>query len=217
MSQRTIGIATHRVPRPWGKSGLLSVFRAGGAALLLLSAGPIFAAEAQAFTPPFEALDETAPNGISWGINNHEVARIFNAERDRLGDSFDQALILFVEGNLDRHYWCAVFLSEPAYLGGREPRPYLALLLFEQGLRLAIDKRQPGEKFNPREGSFRYLLAVGYMRAGFVRLAVQHKRELEEWISSRELNEPYPSLPAVSDAEEEVYDKIPVPDGNGDP
>jgi len=216
MSRKTIGVPRHRVPRPCVCRALLTVFWAGGAALLLLSAGPIFAAEAQPFTLPFEALDETRPNGISWGINNHEVARLFNAERDRLGGSFDQALILFVEGNLDRHYCCAVFLSELAYLGGREPRPYLALLLFEQGLRLAIDKRKPGGTFNPCEGSFRHLLAIGYMPAGLVRLAVQHKRELEEWISSREVYEPFPCLPAVSEADKEVYDKIPVPSQRDD-
>jgi len=86
---------------------------------------------------PFAGLPtEDAPKFTGWGWNNRDKAKYFNAERKRLGESFQRELLKYVGENVQRHYWCAAFLTTYSDIGTTPPMPELALLLLEQGITL---------------------------------------------------------------------------------
>ena len=149
---------------------------------------------------PFAELDKETQRDLRWGFDNQSLARMFNAERDRLGEDFDGELIRFVGTNARRHYWCAAFLDSRSYLQGRAPRRYLSQLLYEQGLHLEATSDKPSLS---EKRSFHHLLAIGYIRMGMVPLAVHHKRQAER------LFEKGAGGPATGVEEGRLYESIP--------
>ncbi len=176
-----------------------------------LLATDVFAQEDLA--PPFATLDKETRDETRWYGGGQSLAELFNAERDRLGERFDAALLDFV-GQCDvRHFYCAEFLVDPNSLHGREPRPYLSLLLLEQGLVLCQTKDtwiRPDSRW-VLQVPFRFHLAVGYQRVGLTALAARHK----QWYEPRRKKEPDPG---ASDKDWKVYRAIPLPEprGNGE-
>ena len=79
-----------------------------------------------------------------WGVNQQEQANYFNAERQRLGPRFQDALLKYVGEDCQKHYWCANFLSSDSYLQGQPAMPELALLLLHQGI--SICQEGPGDE-----------------------------------------------------------------------
>jgi len=162
-------------------------------------------------TPPlFAKLDEETREELRWYGELQSLARLFNIERDLLGERFDAALLDFVGESDVRHFYCARFLVDADYLHGRKPRPYLNLLLLQQGLLLAQSKKSD---FGPEyrwieEVPFRFFLAVGYERAGLKALAVRQK----QWFESRRKKDPtIPGATGASDADWKVYEAIRLP------
>jgi len=159
---------------------------------------------------PFAALDEETREEVRWYAECRSLATLFNIERDRLGERFDAELLKFVGKSDVRHFWCARFLVDPDYLDGRKPRPYLNLLLLQQGLLLTQSKKSD---FGPEyrwieEVSYRFFLAVGYQRAGLKALAARHK----QWLESRRKEDPtIRGEMRGSDDDWKVYETIPLP------
>jgi len=48
-------------------------------------------------------------NDLRWAGDKRPLVKMFNAERDRLGEKFDAELIRFVDDDPSRHYWSALF------------------------------------------------------------------------------------------------------------
>ncbi len=96
---------------------------------------------AQSTTPPFFSLDERVREERGgWAGNKQDFSKIFRAERARLGDSFESALIAYIGTDIDKHYWVSWFLVTDTYLQGDKPLPHLALLIKQQALSLLRNK-----------------------------------------------------------------------------
>jgi len=82
------------------------------AAVIFVASGNLPAKE----RPPFESLHQETANPIRWEGSPGPLAKLFNEERDRLGEEFDKALIEFCGSSYERHLNCALFLSLPEHL-----------------------------------------------------------------------------------------------------
>ena len=96
---------------------------------------------AQSTNPPFSSLDKRVREERGgWAGNKEGFSKIFRAERARLGDSFESALIAYIGTDIDKHYWVSSFLVSATYLQGDKPLPHLALLIKQQALSLLRNK-----------------------------------------------------------------------------
>lgn len=100
--------------------------------------------------PPFfllEAEVKDQPGG--WAGNKEQLSSIFNAERVRLADKFEFALMKYLGSDPEKHYWISIFLAAPGYLHQNKPLPYLSLLQKQQGLSLLQERTdQEGRSFS---------------------------------------------------------------------
>jgi hypothetical protein len=101
---------------------------------------------------PFEAF-EKAVNKERGGFagDKSKLSAIFNAERVRLGDSFESELWKYVDKDADKHYWTALFITARSYLQGNEPMQGLANRIRERALVLLVDmndKKSLGRRYS---------------------------------------------------------------------
>jgi len=142
----------------------------------------------------------------SWNQNNAEKARLFQAERDRLGDRFEDELTAFIAGDLERHYWTSAYLSIDDYLHGRRPRLHLALAIMQQGVALA--EARPGLNALMRRYSLHVRLVVLCRRLGLDALASAHKGRAEALRAAEATLAG--GWPAMSPAMAKLYESTPL-------
>ena len=156
---------------------------------------------------PFANLEgKTKSRWSGWGVNNRDKAKVFNAERKRLGKAFQRELLKYVAEDIQRHYWCASFLTANSYIGDNAAMPKLALLLLEQGITLCkADLSQDGNKGHLV--SFSANAAVLCQQLGLNVQAKHHRGTTERLI------EQAPDLvgawPCMTKDERKVFDSIP--------
>jgi TonB family protein len=139
-----------------------------------------------------------------WAGNKERLSTVFDAERKRLGNRFEDELLKWLGNDPEKHYWISLFLESESYLHGSKRLPQLSLLVKQQGLALVQGKDD--------EESRGYVVRLGMTAAilseelGFRALASSYKSEAEGML----LRNPNLSVyvPAVTEAERQRYDKI---------
>lgn len=72
--------------------------------------------------------------------NKEALSKVFNTERIHLGDRFEAELPIYLDNDVEKHYWISFFLEAPSYLHGSKPLPHFALLVKQQALSLLRGK-----------------------------------------------------------------------------
>jgi len=131
------------------------------------------------------------------GAGNVGRARVFNLERDRLGEAFEAELLAHLAAAADpgEHYWVAHFLMAPYYLEGRSPRPRLAQLILQQALALCTDEsdiKQLGQVVK-----ISVTAAVNSKKLGLGALAEAHKRRAESLVAANPILAGYSAIPQL--------------------
>jgi TonB family protein len=142
-----------------------------------------------------------------WAGDKSRLSTVFDAERKRLGDRFDNELLKWLGNDPERHYWISAFLEHEGYLHGSKRLPHLSLLIKQQGLALVQGKDD--------ERSRGYVVGLSITAAilsdelGFGALAIAYKNRAEELL----LRQPELSVhaPAVSEADHRRYEEIKSP------
>jgi len=154
---------------------------------------------------PFGMIEKHV--GQAWGGWHGDarvLAKLFNEERRRLGDRFDECLIAFVGEDPDKHLLIPRFLVFPSYLEKQKPRPYLALLLLQQGIEISI--REKDEESQAHLLTSSVAAAILSQKIGFQSLAQGHKKRTEMLLKSK------PKLvgawPSMNEDDRKVYNSI---------
>lgn len=181
----------------------MNVVRSSGWSILFfLLAAPCVLAQSD--IKPFDEFDKEVKQE-QWDGNKERLSTSFNAERKRLGSSFESELLKYINADIEKHYWTSAFLEEPVYLHGNEPLPCLSLLIKEQGL--ALWRRRPADEHSARYGlGLGVTAAVRSEKLGLRMLAVSYKVFAEGLLSA------IPSLkqdfPALSENDRQVYQEL---------
>lgn len=169
-------------------------------------------AASQVSARPFEAV------GAALGDKNgdrEKASALFQAERTRLGDSFETELWKFLgtETDPDRYESISFFLVDPDYLHGNPPMPYLALQIQEKAILMLHGKTDMESRGN--------LVTMNVIAAGISadlelrEQAENHKRNAQRLIA-RDFVLAY-SYPAGTEYDFCVYDLIGDEDVKGFP
>jgi len=127
---------------------------------------------------PFEAFNKVVKEQKGGFSGNKEnLSKVFNDERNRLGDKFEEELWKYVGDDVEKIYWLNSFIESDSYLNGNKPLPKLAFEIREKGLGLLNkkdDKKSLGRKvtLNRRQ-------AIYYHNIGKRDLAVKSKNIAE--------------------------------------
>lgn len=104
--------------------------------LLLLSASVAVAQDL-----PFDSFRKAVKEERGGFAGNKEnLSKIFNAERIRLGQSFETELWKYLESDADKHFWISSFITAKSYLHGNAPLSELAFRIRTIALELLKDK-----------------------------------------------------------------------------
>src|SRR5258707_4358154 len=181
----------------------MNVVRSSGWSILLfLLAAP--GVLAQSDIKPFDEFDKEVKQE-QWGGNRERLSTSFNAERKRLGSSFESELMKYIDADIEKHYWISSFLEEPAYLHGNDPLLYLSLLVKEQGLTLW--RRKPADEHSAYYGlGLSVTGAVRSEKLGLGMLAVSYKVLAEGMLRANPSLKQY--FPALSENDQQVYQEL---------
>jgi hypothetical protein len=90
---------------------------------------------------PFEVFDRAVKEQKGGFSGNKEyLSKIFNDERNRLGDNFETELWKYIGDDIEKHYWLNSFVESDSYLHGNKSLPELAFRIRHKGLEL-LDKK----------------------------------------------------------------------------
>jgi TonB family protein len=154
---------------------------------------------------PFAELDrqvKSEPGG--WSGNKERLSSFFNEERKRLGNRFEEELLKYITGDVEKHYWISFFLESPSYLHGNKPLPHLSLLIKQQGLAL-LDGRKD-EESRGRTVSMSVTAAVLAEQLGLHALAISYKDRTQRLLLEDETLSAY--FPGMSEGERDIYKRI---------
>lgn len=110
--------------------------------------------------------------------NKENLSKIFNDERNRLGENFEVEFWKYLGDDIEKHYWLNSFIESDSYLHGNKPLPEMAFKVRQKGLELLAkknDKKSLGRKvtLNRRQ-------AIYYHNIGKRDLAVKSKITAED-------------------------------------
>lgn len=101
-------------------------------------------------TKPFAAFDKVIKEQKGGFSGNKEyLSKIFNDERNRLGDEFETELWKYLGDDVEKHYWLNFFVESDSYLHGNKSLPELAFKIRQKAIDLLgkkSDKRSLGRK-----------------------------------------------------------------------
>jgi len=168
---------------------------------LIIITGSSFAQDVK----PFSELISQVRKNDGWTLNRRENALLLYRERKRLGDKFVPELLKFIDGDIDRHYNAAIFLSEPYYLGKEKPMNETALLIYHQGI--ALTQRSTDQMKKSDELPLRVFASILSQRMGYKSLAVYHRSMAEILIQSGEYEG---CFPAIDDSDRKIFNDIKI-------
>lgn len=138
---------------------------------------------AQDNNPSFSLFDKRVrEERAGFAGDKGALSAVFNTDRIRLGDRFEAQLLIYLDNEVEKHYWISSFLRHPSYLHGNKPLPHLALLLKQQALSLLRGKTD--------QESLGYVLRLSVTAAvlseelGLRGLAEVHKKDAEKVLAS---------------------------------
>jgi TonB family protein len=139
-----------------------------------------------------------------WAGNKERLSGFFNQERKRLGDRFEQEVLKYISGDVERHYWISAFLESRSYLHGNAPLPHLALLIKQQGIAM-LEGKKDEESLGVTLG-----LSVGAAvlarKLGLNELAISYKNFAENLLVKHETLSGY--FPAMYEEEQGLYRQL---------
>jgi TonB family protein len=160
---------------------------------------------AQGNKPSFSLFDKRVKEErAGFAGDKGALSTVFNTDRIRLGDKFETQLLIYIENDVEKHYWISSFLRHPSYLHGNRPLPHLALLLKHQALSLLRGKTD--------QESLGYVVRLSVTAAvlseelGLRVLAEVHKKEAEKILASDSEFSTY--FPGMDDYDRCLYGSI---------
>ena len=172
-----------------------------GVAVLALAGKP-----AEALSPFASLEKQVKTQWGGWSGDQRRLYPLFNKERKRLGDKFEEELLKFIGRDVTRHYWVSWYLTSPGYLGDQQALPQLALLILEQGI--AICHGQPDRGRRNQVLRLQVYAAVISKRLGLDALARYHKVAAEEIVRKDPIV--VGAWPCMSEENRKVYAAIEV-------
>lgn len=153
---------------------------------------------------PFAELDrQVRGQQGGWAGSKQPLARLFNAERARLGSRFEAELLRYIGTDIKKHYWSASFLTASSYLHGNQPLPRLALRILQQGLSLLNRRTDEGGLCDVVRMSVNAARIAE--RLGLHAEASSHKNEAERLRSEESARGCFPGM---NEADRDLYDSI---------
>lgn len=129
-------------------------------------------------TKPFAAFDKAIKEQKGGFSGNKEyLSKIFNDERNRLGDEFETELWKYLGDDVEKHYWLNSFVESDSYLHGNKSLPELAFKIRQKAIDLLgkkSDKRSLGRKVTLNREQ-----AIYYHNTGKRDLAIKSKNAAE--------------------------------------
>lgn len=125
-------------------------------------------------TKSFEVFDK-AVKGQKGGFsgNKEYLSKIFNDERNRLGDKFEMELWKYISDDIEKHYWLNSFVESDSYLHRNKSLPELAFKIRQKGLELL--NKKDDERSLGRKVTFNRRQAIYYHNIGKRDLAIKSK------------------------------------------
>lgn len=134
---------------------------------------------------PFENFDRAVKEQKGGFSGNKEyLSKIFNDERNRLGDNFENELWKYIGDDAEKHYWLNFFVESESYLHGNKSLPELAFEIRRKGLDL-LDKKDD-ERSLGRKVTLNRRQAIYYHNIGKRDLAVKSKNTAETILKENE-------------------------------
>lgn len=151
-----------------------------------------------------ELEDYIKNDSMGWSGDHDKHARIFNGIMNRLGDNAAAELKNYVQGNIERCYWCGTFLIAPSYRQGNKLMPELAIEIYEIGLAVVPEKDDYWSVST--QLSMHVFAAVAHKMYGNPDRAKELKKEL---LKFDEKNDEYGGFyPAMSEEEYEIWEGL---------
>lgn len=152
---------------------------------------------------PFAELDRYAKTGS--GLFNHsdKTVSLFNAERKRLGANFENQLIGYLGGDVDKYYWISLYLSEKDYVQDNKPLPELALRIMQMGLEITQTHSDDVSVINIMGLNVNAAILSKKLKKND--LAKKYKAAAESLLGKDEY---LGTFPALNDKDREIYDSI---------
>jgi len=122
----------------------------------------------------FEVFDKAVKEQKGGFSGNKEyLSKIFNDERNRLGDNFETELWKYIGDDIEKHYWLNFFVESDSYLHGNKSLPELAFEIRQKGLELL--NKKDDERSLGRKVTFNRRQAIYYHNIGKRDLAIKSK------------------------------------------
>lgn len=127
---------------------------------------------------PFEIFDKAVKEEKGGFSGNKEnLSKVFNDERNRLGENFETELWKYIGNDVEKMYWLNLFVESDSYLHDNKPLPELAFKLRQKALEL-IDKKDDKKSLG-RKVTLNRKQAIYYHNIGKRDLAIQSKNTAE--------------------------------------
>ena len=154
---------------------------------------------------PFAELDRAVKaEPAGWAGDKSRLSTVFDAERRRLGDSFEVELSQYLDGDAEKHKWISYFLEEPSYLHGHEPLLRLSLNIKERALSL-LKSKSDEESLGIALG-LNVTAAVLSEKLHFLILAASFRKEADRLLAANpKLNS---FLPFISEDDRKIYSAL---------
>ncbi len=134
---------------------------------------------------PFEAFNKAVKEQKGGFSGNKEnLSKVFNDERNRLGDKFEGELWKYIGDDVEKIYWLNFFIESDSYLHGNKPLPKLAFEIREKGLDLLSNKND--KKSLGRKVTLNREQAIYYHNVGKRDLAVKSKNIAENFLKEND-------------------------------
>jgi hypothetical protein len=132
----------------------------------------------------FDKAVKTEKGGFSG--NKENLSKVFNDERNRLGDSFETELWKYIGDDIEKIYWLNSFVESDSYLHGNKPLPELAFKLRQKGLDLLDDEND--KKSLGRKVTLNRKQAIYYYKTGNRTLALKSKTKAENLLLENDIS-----------------------------
>ncbi len=114
------------------------------------------------------------------------LSKIFNDERNRLGNEFEAELWKYIGDDIEKYYWLNFFVDSDSYLLGNKPLPELAFKIRQKALEL-LDKKDDNKSLG-RKVTLNRKQAIYYHKIGKRDLAIESRNTAETIFKNNEIS-----------------------------
>ncbi len=150
---------------------------------------------------PFHTL-LLALKDSSFTMDSPHKSRIFQEERNKLGDKFEVEVWKFLGSDIDRHYYVSNFLDDSYFLHGNKPLFTLSTKIRDKGIELC--EKQP--EVSPEIVSLAVSGTLACIKNNQKELAKHYKNIAGKYLKLGDIYKS--SFPALEDAERNLFDSL---------